>query len=112
VRVSVPPENGCVHEFVPEYEPLSVSADTDAVPFVVIVHAGDPLTLPAGTVSVHVRFDPERLPEIVPVESVVRDSVETVAVPVTLLPLCVSVQVMSPGPEESLASPDHVPVSP
>jgi hypothetical protein len=108
----VPLLNGCVHELLPEYVPSIVEGEVAAVPFVVIVHVGEPDTVPAEMASVHVSVDPDSVPDRLPVDRTVRESVETVADPVTLLPVCVNVHVIRPGPEESDALPAHAPVRP
>ena len=63
------------------------------------------------TETVNCSDDPETVPEIVPRPVTFVDVSVMVIVPDTDVPDCVICHVICPGPDESLADPDHVPVS-
>jgi hypothetical protein len=66
---------------------------------------------PASTETVNCSDDPEMVPETVPRPVTVVAVSVIVIVPDTDVPDCVTCHVIWPGPDESLADPDHVPVS-
>lgn len=65
---------------------------------------------PARTETVNCSDDPETVPDIVPRPVTFVDVSVMVIVPDTDVPDCVICHVICPGPDESLADPDHVPV--
>jgi hypothetical protein len=106
----VPDEMPPEQEFVPVKLPLSDEPDTVPCPVTEaeqVVYA--PSNPPAGTETVKVMPLPDTVPDTVPepfaplLESVM------VSVPVNDEPDCDSVHVISPGPDESVAVPDHDP---
>jgi hypothetical protein len=66
---------------------------------------------PASTETVNCSDDPETVPEIVPRPVTFVDVSVMDIVPDTDVPDCVICHVICPGPDESLADPDHVPVN-
>ena len=80
------------------------------MPFAVTVHApNEPLAPPAGMDSAKVTLLPDSEPDTVPFAFVPVPVSVIDSVPVNVVPDCVMVQAIEPGPDESVAVPDQVP---
>ena len=92
--------------------PLSEEPETLALPEADAVQfAPDPVAPPAGTDSEKVTLLPDTVPDTVPVAFVPSLLSVSDRVPENEVPDWVSTHVMSPEPEESVAVPDHEPVT-
>ena len=83
-------------------ELVTLAAD----PLTVIVQLGNAETPPGGTVIVNVRVVPDSVPMTFPLKTTVPSGVDAVIVPDTAMPVCVTRQVILPGPDESDALPE------
>jgi hypothetical protein len=90
--------------------PVSCKDNAWAVPEALAVHdAYVPPNPPAGMASENEIEEPDALPETVPVPVILAVVSVMLSVPENVVPLCVSCQVICPGPLESIAVPLHFP---
>jgi len=110
LSVSWPAETDPEQEFEPVNVPLNEDEVTVAVPVRVAVHAAHGSSNPpAGMVIENAAVVRDSVPDTDPRPCAPELSSVIVNVPLNELPDCVTSQVMLPGPEESVAVPDHVP---
>jgi hypothetical protein len=107
-----PFNTGPVHVLLPWYVPeILVFVTPRASPEIETAQVGRPEIPPTGTMIWKVRMSPTSAPEKVPLKTTDPDGVLAVTDPEGVVPVCVRTQVMLPGPVESEAVPEYVPLS-
>ena len=101
-----------LHELDPSYVPVTDVDEIVAFPETFAEHVLYGLSNPpASTETVNCSDEPETVPETVPLPVSFVDVSVMDIVPEIDVPDCVTCHVIWPGPDESFADPDHVPVS-
>jgi hypothetical protein len=97
---------------VPVYVPeIELGVTFGAVPVTAAPQLGLPDTDPAGIARLKLKVDPKTVPVRVPASVSEPSGLLAAAWPDTDEPDCVSIQVIEPGPLESIADPEKVPCS-